>query len=128
MYVPLPFDLAQSMQAFIPGGLDMKVRLFPGQDSLSLMTPHPTEQYEVHVQAVSLFLCAITPSPRTLALHGDNFKKRPANFIYEKSILKAHSVAKGQQEFIIDQVFGSLIPKTLYLVFLLSEAYQGNIL
>lgn len=104
----------------------MKVRLFPGLDKFGLMTAHPTEGYEIHIQSVSLFLCAITPSPKTLALHDSQFKKRSGNFIYEKSILKSHSVAKGQQEFVIDQVFGSLIPKTLYLVLVSSESYQGD--
>ena len=49
-----------------------------------------------------------------------------ANFIYEKSILKSHSVASGQQEFTLDQLFGSLIPKQIYLVFLRSVSYVGN--
>lgn len=119
-------DLAQSLNQYVPNGLEIRLSLFSSADSFNLQSPSESELYESHIDTASLCLMAITPRPELLALHSQRFLKSNAKFTFEKSVLKSYTIATGSSQWDVDSIFSSFIPATLILVFVKTAAYVGS--
>ena len=120
----LPLDLT-SLSGYLPNAMEIRVRLFPAKDAFALISGDPTETYEIHIRQAALCLLAITPSPRMLQLHAEEFKKKNAVYHYDKSVLKSYSISKGNSTFEVESLFGSSIPKELVVTFVATSAFLG---
>ena len=120
----LPLDLT-SLNAYLPNAMEIRVRLFPAKESFGLISADPTEIYEIHINQVSLCLLAITPSPRMLQLHSEEFKKKNAVYHYDRSVLKSYSISTGSSSFEVESLFGSSIPKELVVTFVSTSSFLG---
>ena len=122
----IPIDLSDSLSQYLPNSLEIRVRLFPALDRFAVMSSDPTETYEIHVSHAALCLLAITPTPRMLQLHEEEFKRKNAVFHYDKSILKSYSIPKGSPTWEIESIFGSGIPKKLLVAFISTSSFVGS--
>ena len=124
---PLAMDLAESMAGqYLPNAMEMRVRLWPQKDAFCVMSSDATEKYEIHIETASLFLMAITPSPRMLQLHSEEFKKKNAVYHYDKSVLKSYSIKDGARMWEMDSLFGSSIPKEIVVCFVTTTGFLGS--
>lgn len=122
----IPMDLAQSLDCYIPNGIELRLRLHPSSDKFTIMHSVESEAYISKIHDVVLCLQAVQPTPKLLVEHDKLLMKQNARFFYERSEVKVFSIGKDLTTWAIEQLFATTIPRQLIIGFVSTSAYLGS--
>ena len=110
----------------IPNGVPIHLKLFQSGNPFRLMSPSKNESFKVQIMDLSFKVCTVKPDPRVIVGHAEAFKISPAYYYYNDVDVKAFSVAKGQYDFTVEDLYQSNTPNKITVGLIASEAYSGS--
>ena len=124
MYGKLHTDLG-GCNRYIPTGVDIKVRLVPSKATFHLIS-HGAAVFKTVITHASLFLRRVKVNPAVYLAHEKALSRGTAKFPLKRAIIKAFSVAAGQQSQVIDNIYQTQLPTQLVIGIVKSSAFLGN--
>jgi len=110
---------------YILNGVDMRLRLFPSQNTFRLMA-NSRIRYYVKITEVYLRVPKITVAPEVILAHNEILQHKPAVYPHYKSSLKTFNVPEGQYTFTVENPFQSGVPAKVFICFVSSESFNGK--
>ena len=111
--------------------VDMRVKLYQSKPEFRLMNKDVIDTkmtYTVEVLDVKLKVAMVGISPEVLTSHAKLLADNPTIYPLTRTELKTFTVAQGQFNASLDDIFQGKIPNRLVVAMVKSEAYSGNTL
>ena len=124
MLGPLYLDLAVQDRLML-NNVKIRLKLFPSQDSYSLMTSDKGK-YKTVIEEAIFKVATITVSPKVIKSHDMALTVSPAEYYIKKSEIKPFSIGNGLSVWATDDLFSSRIPTKLTIGLVDSSAYTGD--
>ena len=122
----LPLDLAQTMDKYLPFGLDMSFKFYPQNPAFSLMCSSESDTYQVKIHECKVGMRVIEPTRELLNKHKEKLKSDNMKFWFLKSEWKWYSLVAALTCSHIDQVFTREVPRELIITFVSVTRTAGS--
>ena len=123
---PLFADLWE-MQQYLPSGVRVDLKLHPQNARFSLMTNSLAQNYDIKIRDCSFLGQFVQPTDAVAVQHLKMLQKRTALFSLPRSVVKSFPIPGKLREWSIDNVYSSQIPYEIYICFVQSDAYHGDV-
>lgn len=121
---PLYHDL-WNQDRYILNGVQLGVKLWPQKAAFSLMSGDADADYHVELVDAILKICLVKVSPGVVIGHNEALQKMPASYPFRRSDLRSFAVSPGQYDVSIEDIFQGIVPSSLTVGLVASEAYSG---
>ena len=121
----LHIDVAQQPKAIL-NGVQTTVRLYQSDDSFRLMSTEGAT-YRVEIVDAIFKACKVKVKPSVLVAQDEVLLKTPAVYPYWQSDIRTFGIAQGSYTFSVDDMFQGRVPAKLFVGFVSSAAYSGDI-
>lgn len=112
---------------YLPGHLDIKLRLWPSEDEFALMSDTSmTENYSYQVTEVTLKMKAIEPTTDLVCKHVSLLSQRNAVFHYNRSEIKTYTIPQNVSTWTLGNLWGGPLPYEALVCFIASDQYLGT--
>jgi hypothetical protein len=122
---PLYLDLAQQERPII-NGVEINLRFWPNKAPFYLSTGEIEQGYNFKITDATLNACMVEVAPGVLVGHAAALKESPALYPFPQSEFKVFSIAKGQYEESVDNIFQGAIPSDVVVGIVSSKSYIGS--
>ena len=119
------------LSKYLLNEVDVRVKLYQSKPEFRLMNKDIIDTkttYTVEVLDVKLKVAMVGISPEVLTSHAKLLADNPAIYPLTRTELKTFTVAQGQFNASLDDIFQGKIPNRLVVAMVKSEAYSGNTL
>ena len=118
-------DICQQ-DRLILNGVEVQIKLWPCKPAFALMTAGDNPDYKINIVDAVFKVCKVTLNPELTLIHSERLKKQPANYIFDKTQIKAFTISKGEYSFRFDDIFSGDIPNFVVVGMVTSKAYSGD--
>jgi hypothetical protein len=117
-----------NQQRLIPNGVRIHLRLLRSADEFLIMKKDPadTNQYRVQLEAISLFVRRVTPTPGLLLEHASLMSKMNCVFPVTRIWPKFFTLQKGVKEFDLGNITQGQLPTRIIVGLVKTNAYSGS--
>ncbi len=122
---PLMIDLCE-MEQYLCSNVGVKITLHPQEKNFVLMSDSTTQFYNYKIDSAVLHWQYIQPTAGIALRDSKQIATLGAYYSFPRSAIKSFSIPKGQKSWQIDSLFTE-IPHTLYVCFVHSDAFSGNL-
>ncbi len=122
---PLYHDL-WNQDRYILNGVHLGIKLWPQKPTFSLMSADAGADYHIKIVDAMLKVCLIKVSPGVVIGHNEALEKMPASYPFTRSDVRSFTVAAGQYEVKIEDIFQGILPSRLILGLVSAQAYSGS--
>lgn len=99
---------------------------FSDEFEAALPTKKKPEYYKLDFITASLFVPFARIHPGYLMQMSEKLKKEPIDYEITRTDIKAFTVASGNFEFVVENIFNDMIPKKCYIAMVTGKAYSGD--
>lgn len=124
--VPIYNDLFQ-IDEFLPCNMELKIRLWPNNDSFVLMANQPAESYMYKIEECILRMRGYEINKTVLDAHNSLLTKTNAIFDYQRSVLKSYNIPAHTPSWNIHQFLQGEIPSQLLVTFVDGASSVGDL-
>ena len=126
---PLSLDLAQQERSLI-SNVAISIKLWRSSSQFCLMAEEKSAEekpdFKIVITEATLKVCEVTVNPEIMLGHEKALDHAPALYPYTRSEIKTFTVAKGIQNYRIDNVFNGSVPSRLVVGIVAGDAYSGS--
>lgn len=122
--IPINSDFIQC-DKLLPPGVTWTIRLTRASDDFTYTTA-TDKKYKIIIDDLRLYMRNIELTPQIMSQHIAKFNNQPAIYHMNKTVMKTQSFVKGINALNIDAFFTDILPKTLVLGLVKSDAFRGD--
>lgn len=121
---PLHSDVFK-INRYLLNGVPINIRLNPALDTFSLVSPDK-KNYQLQILDAKLKICHVHVNPDVVIMHNHGLEQSPAIYPFNKSEIKAYSVASGMTSFMASDMFQGRIPTRVVVGLTPEKGYSGS--
>ena len=122
----LRVDLADQ-ERYMLNNLKIQVILHHNSDEFRLMCERSdADKYYVDITDIKMKFCKVRCTNLVTIGHKKALEVTPAIYPIKKSVVKTHCISAGDQDCVIDDVFGGRLPSKMIIGIVNSQAYIGR--
>ena len=111
---------------FLLSNVTMSLKFYQASEAFRLSSSESNPDYKVEILDSALHVKTVTIAPEIVLSQESVLQTKPAVYPYWGTHYRTFTVSKGDQNLVVDSLFGSRIPSKIFVVMLDSEAYNGN--
>lgn len=105
------------------------LKFWRSSPEFALLSPITSPKFNVKILDAKLILCHVTLQPTVSLAIAESLELKPAQYHFEDSKIRTHTISKGSQSATLNELFGaSKSPDKLYVCLIKSKAFLGDFL